>query len=132
MLKFFYYPLTEEIKLRAEKTKFIFFTKDTRLYRSFFPLLIVITLQQLASLTVNMVDNVMLGSYTELALSGATLVNQIQYTLQQLAAGTGVGIVVLASQYWGKKETEPIKSIISLGIKASLLMGIVFFAVSLL
>ena len=116
--------------MRAEKTKFIFFTKDTRLYRSFFPLLIVITLQQLASLTVNMVDNVMLGSYTELALSGATLVNQIQYTLQQLAAGTGVGIVVLASQYWGKKETEPIKSIISLGLKASLLMGIVFFIVS--
>lgn len=116
--------------MRAEKTKFIFFTKDTRLYRSFFPLLIVITLQQLASLTVNMVDNVMLGSYTELALSGATLVNQIQYTLQQLAAGTGVGIVVLASQYWGKKETEPIKSIISLGLKASLLMGIVFFVVS--
>ena len=77
-----------------------------------------------------MVDNVMLGSYTELALSGATLVNQIQYTLQQLAAGTGVGIVVLASQYWGKKETEPIKSIISLGLKASLLMGIVFFIVS--
>ena len=76
--------------MRAEKTKFIFFTKDTRLYRSFFPLLIVITLQQLASLTVNMVDNVMLGSYTELALSGATLVNQIQYTLQQLAAGTSV------------------------------------------
>ena len=80
--------------MRAEKTKFIFFTKDTRLYRSFFPLLIVLTLQQLASLTVNMVDNVMLGSYTELALSGATLVNQIQYTLQQLAAGTGVGIVL--------------------------------------
>ncbi len=114
----------------AEKTKLIFFTKDTRLYRSFFPLLIVITLQQLASLTVNMVDNIMLGSYTELSLSGATLVNQIQYTLQQLSAGTGVGIVVLASQYWGKKETEPIKSIISLGIKAGLLIGIVFFAVS--
>ena len=47
---------------------------------------------------VNMVDNIMLGTYSELALSGATLVNQIQFVLQQVAAGIGMGIVVLASQ----------------------------------
>ena len=77
------------------------FTKDASFYRTFFPLLAIVSLQQLAALMVNMVDNVMLGRYTELALSGAALVNQIQFTLQQIAAGIGMGIVVLASQYWG-------------------------------
>ncbi|WP_186567056.1 hypothetical protein [Lawsonibacter celer] len=48
-----------------------------------------------------MAGNMMPGAYTGLALSGATLVNQIQFTLQQIAAGIGTGIVVLASQYWG-------------------------------
>ncbi len=51
------------------------FTTDKRFYRTFFPLLIVVALQQLAALTVNLVDNIMLGRYTELALAGATLVN---------------------------------------------------------
>ena len=108
------------------------FTRDRRFYRTFFPLLLVIVLQHLAALTVNMVDNLMLGRYTELALSGATLVNQLQFTLQQIASGIGMGIVVLASQYWGQKRTEPIKQIISVGIKLGFFVGIVFFTLSML
>lgn len=109
---------------------FRFFTRDQSFYQTFFPLLLVITLQQLAALTVNMADNIMLGRYTELALSGATLVNQIQFTLQQLAAGIGMGIVVLASQYWGQRRTEPIKKIINIGVKFGIIVGILFFLIS--
>lgn len=105
------------------------FTRDPNFYRTFFPLLVIIALQQLVALAVNMADNVMLGTYTELALTGATLVNQIQFTLQKVAAGIGMGIVVLASRYWGQKNIEPIKKIISLGIKFGLVFGIIFFAV---
>ncbi len=105
------------------------FTKDRSFYRPFFSLLFVIVLQQLAALAVNMADNIMLGRYTELALSGATLVNQIQFTLQQIAAGIGMGIVVLASQYWGQGRVDPIKKIISLGVKFGLVVGVIFFAV---
>lgn len=103
------------------------FTRDKKFYNMFFSLLAVISLQQLAALAVNMADNVMLGTYTELALSGATLVNQIQFILQQIAAGIGMGIVVLASQYWGQMRIDPIKKIINLGAKFGLLVGIVFF-----
>ena len=108
------------------------FTHDKSFYRTFFPLLLIICLQQLAALTVNMVDNIMLGRYSELALSGATLVNQIQFTLQQIAAGIGLGIVVLASQYWGKRNITPIKKIISLGIKFAFIVGIIFLLISIL
>ena len=107
------------------------FTRDREFYRTFFPLLAIITLQQLAALAVNLADNIMLGTYTELALSGATLVNQLQFTLQQIAAGVGMGIVVLASQYWGEGRTGPIKQIINLGVKSALLFGVVFFVCAL-
>ncbi|MCD7903957.1 MAG: hypothetical protein LUF91_09465 [Oscillospiraceae bacterium] len=76
-----------------------FFTRDRAFYKTFLPLLAVITLQQLATLAVNLADNIMLGRYTELALSGATLVNQIQFVLQMLVAGIGRGAAVLGSQY---------------------------------
>ena len=106
------------------------FVKDASFYRTFFPLLFVIVLQQLAALAVNLADNIMLGRYSELALSGASLVNQLQFTLQQIAAGIGMGIVVLAAQYWGQKRTGPIKKIISLGVKCGFLSGVIFFAIS--
>lgn len=114
----------------AEKPFLGLFTRDRKFYKTFFPLLVVIALQQIAALAVNLADNIMLGRYSQLALSGATLVNQIQFTLQQIAAGIGVGIVALASQYWGKKEINPIKKIISLGVKFGFLAGVIFFAVS--
>ena len=118
----------EYIQLPADNENKVLglFTRDKNFYRIFFSLLIVISLQQLAALAVNMADNIMLGTYTELALSGATLVNQIQFILQQIAAGIGMGIVVLASQYWGQKRIEPIKKIINLGVKFGLLVGIIF------
>lgn len=105
-------------------------TRDKTFYRTFFPLLAVITLQQLAALAVNLVDNIMLGRYTELALSGATLVNQIQFILQQLVAGIGMGVSVLGSQYWGQKEISPIRRITSVGLKFALLTGLVFLLVT--
>ena len=104
------------------------FTRNRSFYKMFFPLLLVISLQQLAALAVNMADNLMLGRYTELALSGATLVNQIQFVLMMVASAIGAGIVVLASQYWGQRRIEPIKKIINIGVKSGLAVGLVFFA----
>ncbi len=107
-----------------------FFSRDRRLYKTFFPLLLVISLQQLASLTVNLADNIMLGRYTELALSGATLVNQIQFVLQSVVHGIGLGVSVLGSQYWGKRQVEPIRRIVSVGIKFALVIGLIFLLVT--
>ena len=103
-----------------------FFSRDRRLYRTFFPLLLVISLQQLAALTVNLADNIMLGRYTELALSGATLVNQIQFVLQSVIHGIGMGVSVLGSQYWGKRDIDPIRRITSIGVKFAFLIGLIF------
>ena len=106
--------------------------QNKSLYHTFFPLLIVISLQQLAALMVNMVDNIMLGTYTELALSGATLVNQIQFMLQSVVAGIGTGVAVLGAQYWGKGKVDPIRRITSVGLKFGVVIGMIFFLLTLL
>jgi len=68
----------------------------------------------------------MLGRYTELALSGATLVNQIQFVLQSVVHGIGMGVSVLGSQYWGKRDIDPIRRITSIGVKFAFLIGLIF------
>ena len=53
-----------------------FFSHDKNFYAALFPLLIIISLPNLISYSVNMADNIMLGAYSQNALSGAALVNQ--------------------------------------------------------
>ena len=58
-------------------------------YRNFFSIYIVIVLQNIVTISVNLTDNVMLGAYSETALSGAAAVNQIQFVYQQLLMALG-------------------------------------------
>ena len=85
------------------------FTKDKTFYRTFLRLTLALMMQQAVVLSVNLADNVMLGGYSETALSGVAAVNQIQFILQQLVFGFTNGMIVLASQYWGKQQTAPIR-----------------------
>ena len=79
----------------GQKTKDSFFTKDPTFYRTLFPLLITVALQNIVAYSVNMADNIMLGSYSQSALSGAATVNQIFFMVQQITLGIGEGFVVL-------------------------------------
>ena len=108
------------------------FTKDKYFYKTFFSLTAAIALQNLITFAVNLADNIMIGGYSQTALSGVSMVNQIQFLLQMLMLGTGSAIGVLGAQYWGKKELTPIRKITSigtlLGILISLVMtGLVYF-----
>ena len=53
--------------------------RDRRFYRTFFATMIVLVLQQVITLSVNLADNIMLGAYNEVSLSGVAAVNQIQF-----------------------------------------------------
>ena len=78
--------------------------KEQSFYRSFFSMFFVLVLQQVITLSVNLADNMMLGAYAESALAGVASVNQIQFVYQQLLMASGEGIVIVGSQYFGKKE----------------------------
>ena len=77
-----------------------FFTKDKGFYSAFFGMFVMIALQNLIAYSVNMADNIMLGSYNQVSLSGAATVNQIFFVVQQLSMSIGEALVTIASQYW--------------------------------
>ena len=95
-------------------------TKDKSFYRTFVGLALALMMQQAVVLSVNLADNVMLGSYSETALSGVAAVNQIQFILQQLVFGFSNGMIVLASQYWGKRQIEPIRRLMALAFAGAM------------
>ena len=102
-----------------------FFTKDKQFYKTLFSLFIVIALQNLVAYSVNMLDNIMLGSYSQSALSGAATVNQIFFLVNQTALAIGNAFVAIASQYWGKRQTEPIRHYVGVAMSFSLIVAFV-------
>ncbi|ANU44958.2 hypothetical protein ADH76_01350 [Enterocloster clostridioformis] len=69
----------------------------------------------------------MLGQYSQEAMAGASLCNQIQYLLQMLVVGAGEGVVVLGSQYWGEKQLAPISHIIGVALRFGIVLAVVLF-----
>lgn len=98
-------------------------------YKNFFSIYLVLVFQNVITLSVNLADNMMLGGYSEVALSGVAAVNQVQFIYQQLLFGIGEGAVILCSQYWGKKQIEPIKHIASFTMRFALVLAAVLFTV---
>ena len=106
--------------------------REKKFYKTFASMTGVIAMQNLITFAVNLADNVMIGGYSQTALSGVAIVNQIQFLLQMLMLGTGSAIGVLGAQYWGKKELKPIQKATSIGmllgvILSGLMMLAVFF-----
>ena len=111
-----------------EPAKKSFFTKDKTFYRTLFPLLITVALQNLVAYSVNMADNIMLGSYSQAALSGAATVNQIFFLVQQFAISVGNALVALSAQYWGQRRTEPIRAITATALKLGAAVSVILIA----
>ena len=108
-----------------------FFLKDRAFYMYLFAMLPAVALQNLIAYSINMADNLMLGAYSQNALSAAATVNQIFFLVQNIGTGIATGLSVLTSQYWGGDKSEEIRSLTSIGINLSLCMGIIVTAISI-
>lgn len=104
-------------------------TRDKSFYKSLITLAVPIALQNLVTFCVGLCDNVMTGALGDTAISGVYMGNQIQTLLQIFSGGIEGAILVLAAQYWGKKDKESIKKIISLGLRFTIVFGAVLSAV---
>ena len=105
-------------------------TKDQTFYRQVFRLTGFIALQYVIACLVGLADNVMIGAYSQDALSGVALANQVQFLLQMLAGGIGDGMAVIASQYWGTRRLEPIRRVLTIALLLALLACTVFFVIA--
>ena len=98
-------------------------------YKNFFSIYILLVLQNVLTLSVNLTDNIMLGAYSEISLSGVTAVNQIQFIFQQMLSAFAEGAVILGSQYFGKKDTGSIKKIGNVAMRFGIGIALILFGI---
>src|SRR5690554_1070162 len=105
------------------------FVRESSFYKRFFILTLIIGLHNIITFGVNLSDSLMIGRYSEAALSGVAIANQIQFVLLMLIMGVGEGVVIMASRYWGSKDTTSIKKIASIGMRLSIGLGVIIWAI---
>ena len=81
-------------------------TRDKTYYTSLVQLAIPVALQGLITFLVSFADNLMVNTLGDNAVSGVYMGSQIQTLLQMFSGGIGGAIVIIAAQYWGKRDTE--------------------------
>ena len=108
-----------------------YFSRDPAFYKAVFRILAMVALQNVINYSVKMADNVMLGSYSQDALSGCTCVNQFFFVIQSFASSLCSGYAVLGSQYWGKRDRDAICRLAGVAIKACFLFGTAVFLLAL-
>lgn len=72
--------------------------KEKTFYKIFLTLTFTIALRNVITFTVNLADSVMLGAYSENALSGVALVNQVQFMLHLMVTGVCEGVQIFISR----------------------------------
>lgn len=100
-------------------------------YRDMFRLALPIVMQNLITTAVSSADVVMLGFVSQSALAAGSLASQIMFILNLVYTGISSGIIMLAAQYWGKKDTHTIEKIMGIGMRLSILISLVFFVLAL-
>jgi len=106
--------------------------KKPEFYKTLLMLVIPMVLQNMLSVSVNLADNVMVGQLGERYVAGVMVANQVQGILGALVVGISASLVVIAAQYWGKKDIESVKAIISIALKLALGVGLVVSIIVLL
>lgn len=74
-------------------------------------------IQNLISSAVNSADVIMLGYIGQTAIAASSLAGNIAFILFMISTGLSSGLVMLGAQYWGKKDTEAIKTLLGIGLR---------------
>ena len=74
-------------------------------------------IQNLISSAVNSADVIMLGYIGQTAIAASSLAGNVAFILFMVSTGLSSGLVMLGAQYWGKKDTESIKTLLGIGLR---------------
>ena len=99
--------------------------RDRFFYKSVFSIALPIALQNLITFATSMADTIMLGRADEtgVLLSASSLANQPFFILSLVCFGMSGAATVLASQYWGKRDIQSIKTIFAIVLRMTLVLS---------
>ena len=87
------------------------------LYLKMAKIAIPVSLQQLITVGINLMDTIMLSSMGDAQLSASSLAGQFITLFQICCMGIGMGASVLTSRFWGMKEVDSLKKTITIMLR---------------
>ena len=91
--------------------------RSKNFYKKTGRLMAPVALQQLITVGINFLDNLMIGGFGETQIAAASFGNQFYSLFQFICMGLGSGAVVLSSQFWGRRELEPMRRVAAIALR---------------
>ena len=104
--------------------------RDPEYFRQLFKIGIPITLQQAVFAMLNMVGNVMVGRFGDVAIAAVWAAGQIFFLLNLFLFGVISGSAMVTAQLWGKKDIRNIRKVLALCLWMSIIISGIFVALS--
>ena len=101
--------------------------RDKEFYKRLFLLALPLAGQSILTFSVNLADNIMVGQLGDTAISRVYMANHWNNLLQKFVQGFCTASLVIATQYWGRRDTDSIKTISAMTAKFCLTAGLIFF-----
>lgn len=99
--------------------------------RQFIKIVIPIAVQNLLTSFVSASDALMLGGLNQSSLSAVSLATQVTFIINLFYMALTIGTTILSAQYWGNGQKDRVEDILSIVLKYSCGISLVFWAASL-
>ncbi|MEI6289086.1 MAG: MATE family efflux transporter [Chloroflexota bacterium] len=106
------------------------FYNDKEYFSKIFHIAIPITLQNLVFSSLNMASIIIIGQKGDTAVAAVGLAGQVYFLLNLVLFGLSSGTGIFTAQLWGKKDIVNIRKVLSLTLRLSLSMSLLFFIAS--
>lgn len=106
--------------------------KNINFYKVMLSIALPITLQNLISSSVNMLDTLMITSLGNESLAAVGLANQVFFFYSVTIFGVATGSSIFISQFWGKKDVKNIGRVMGVSLAIVILLGIIFTLAALI
>ena len=107
------------------------FSNDKIFYKKTVGFAIPITFQCLITISVNLMDNIMIGTLGEEALSAVSLANQFINIFTFASMGLGQGVSILITRFWGMRDKDALKKTVAVTLRYCMMISMIFTGVAI-
>ena len=105
---------------------------DKNFYSTILRIAIPVSIQQLITVGINLMDTIMLSSMGDAQLSASSQASQFINLFQIFCMGIGMGASVLTARFWGMQDKNSLRKAITIMLRIVLAFATVFFIATLL
>lgn len=103
-----------------------FLIRDKAFYKRALGIMVPVTAQQVITVGVNLMDNIMVGQLEETAISGCSAATQIFDLFHFMILGLALGGNILTARFWGAQNREGVNKAITLNYRFGILLAVLF------